>query len=284
MMHPKVSIIILNYNSEKYLARCLDSVEKLEYPNYEVIIVDNASTDGSVKFIQNNFSAFKLIMNLENLGYARANNVASKEANGEFILFLNADTWVKPNLLSELISTIGNNSNVGVCACTQLNYEGTHWLNSGITTDFFAYPLQPKNQKQILYSDGASLFVKKFIFNHIGGFDSAYFMYGEDVDLCWRVLLAGYDIAVAKNAIVGHKSAGTSASFGKEYSSSKSRRYLAERNSFRTLLKNYSISTLIYILPLRILITVQAIFFFLIRQPDFAIMESKSNILEFRET
>jgi len=287
MKYPKVSIIILNYNSKEYLANCLDSVKKLEYPNYEVIVVDNASIDGSVNYIQNSLHSIKLIVNLKNLGYAKANNEAAKEANGEFLLFLNADTWIKPNLLSELVSTITINPNAGVCACTQLNYEGTQWLNSGITTDLFAYPLYPKNQEKILYSDGASLFVRGFIFKQVGGFDPVYFMYGEDVDLCWRILLAGYDIVVAKFAIVGHKSAGTSASSGKTYSASKLRRYLAERNSFRTLLKNYSASTLLYILPLRSILMVQATFFFLIKQPDFAILEINAafwNLKKLKET
>jgi len=287
MTYPKVSIIILNYNSKEYLANCLDTVKKLEYPNYEVIVVDNASTDDSVSYIQNNLHSIKLIKNLKNLGYAKANNEAAKKANGEFLLFLNADTWIKPNLLNELVSTITVNPNAGVCACTQLSYDGTQWLNSGITTDLFAYPMNPKNKEKILYSDGASLFVKRFVFNQVGGFDPAYFMYGEDVDLCWRILLGGYDIVVAKSAIVGHKSAGTSASSGKTYYTNKLRRYLAERNSFRTLLKNYSAFTLLYILPLRSIIMIQATFFFLIKRSDFSIVEIKAvfwNLKKLKET
>jgi GT2 family glycosyltransferase len=287
LTYPTVSIIILNYNSKEYLANCLDSVKKLEYPNYEVIVVDNASTDGSVSYVQNNLHSIRLIKNLKNLGYAKANNEAAKEANGEFLLFLNADTWIKPNLLNELVSTITINPNAGVCCCTQLSYDGTQRLNSGLTTDLFAYPLEPTNQEKILYSDGASLFVKRFVFEQVGGFDPAYFMYGEDVDLGWRILLAGYDIVVAKSAIVGHKSPGTLASSGKKYYANKLRRYLAERNSFRTLLKNYSALTLLYILPLRSIIMIQVTFFFLIRRSDFAIVEINAvfwNLKKLKET
>lgn len=286
--HPKVSIIVLNYNGKKYLKNCFESLKKQTYPNYEVIMVDNASTDGSVSYVQKCFPWVRVIQNSTNIGYAKANNEAEKEASGEYLLFLNMDTWVKPDLLNVLVSTVISNPKIGVCACTQLSYDGKQRLSTGLTTDLFAYPIKPNKQKQILYSDGASLFVKRLVFRQIGGFDPAYFMYGEDVDLCWRVLLSGHDVVATGSAIVGHKSSGTIIQSGKIYQTNKLRRYMAERNSIRTVLKNYSAHTLIYILPLRAVITfLQIVFFFLIRQHTFANAEIRAvvwNLRKLKET
>ncbi|MGQ9640379.1 MAG: glycosyltransferase family 2 protein [Candidatus Bathyarchaeia archaeon] len=284
MTYPKVSIIVLNYNGKKYLKNCLDSLRKQVYPNYEVIMFDNASTDGSVNYVRENFHWVKIIENPTNLGYAKANNEAEKAASGEYLLFLNVDTWVKPDLLNALISTVMNNPKIGACACTQFSYDGKQRLNSGLTTDLFAYPINPNKKEQILYSDGASLFVKRQVFRRIGGFDPAYFMYGEDVDLCWRILLSGYDVVAAQSAIVGHKTSGTYVKPGKIYQINQLRRYLAERNSLRTILKNYSAHTLLYILPLRAVITLlQIAFFSLIRQYAFVILEIRAIIWNLRK-
>lgn len=288
MAYPKVSVIVLNYNGKKYLKNCFESLRKQAYPNYEVIMVDNASTDGSVSYVRESFSWVKIIENPTNLGYTKANNEAEKRASGEYLLFLNMDTWVKPDLLNVLVSTAISNPKIGVCACTQLSYEGKQRLSAGLTTDLFAYPIKSNKQEQILYSDGASLFVKRLVFRQIGGFDPAYFMYGEDVDLCWRVLLSGYDVVATLSAIVGHKSGGTLIRSGKIYQANRLRRYLAERNSLRTILKNYSAHTLIYILPLRVVITfLQIVFFLLIRQHTFASVEIRAvvwNLRKLKET
>jgi len=277
MARPNVSIIVLSYNSKNDLKTFLSSLEKLSYPNYEVILADNASKDDSPKYVKDCFAWVKIIKNSKNLGYAEANNQAAKASNGEYLLFLNADTWVKPNLLDALVSTVTSNQKIGVSACMQLSYDGKRFLNTGLTTDLFSHPVLTNSQQSILYSDGASLFVKKSVFQQIGGFDPQYFMYGEDVDLCWRVLLAGYDVVSVPSAVIGHKSGGTLIQSGETYQISKFRRYLAERNSLRTILKNYSVHTLIFLLPICIVtMLLQGVLFFLIRQSAFAILEMRA--------
>jgi GT2 family glycosyltransferase len=240
-------------------------------------MVDNSSSDESVAYVQQYFPWVKIIANFENTGYAKANNDAIKQAKGEYCLFLNMDTWVKSDLLEALMSEVVDNPKIGICACTQLSYDGKEKLNIGMGIDIIAYPFIPRNTEQIFYADGASLFIKKSVFLELQGFDSQYFMYAEDVDLCWRALLAGYDVAAVPSAIIGHKSAGTFVLAGaKEYQLNLSRRYLAERNSFRSLLKNYSTSSLLYVLPLRIGVTIQEIIVFITRKPEFAVIEVKA--------
>ncbi|MGD0342914.1 MAG: glycosyltransferase family 2 protein [Bacteroidales bacterium] len=286
--YPKVSVIVLNYNGIKYATKCFTSLEKQTYPNYEVIMVDNASTDDSASYVRQHFPWVKIISNSVNMGYAKANNEAAKQVEGGYILFLNMDTWVKSNLLDVLVSEVINDAMIGACACTQLSYDGKRRLNTGMTIDIMAYPIVPEAGEQILYSDGASLFVNKRFFLQLGGFDSEYFMYAEDVDLCWRMLLAGYDVVSVSSAIIGHKSAGTFVLSGETYRINKLRRYLAERNSLRSILKNYSAHNLICILPLRFTITTfQVMFFFLIRHPDFINAEANAivwNLRKLKET
>ncbi len=285
--YPKVSVIVLNYNGVRYATNCFKSLGKQTYPNYEVIMVDNSSKDESVDFVRQCFPWVKIIRNSLNLGYAKANNEAAKQVDGDYILFLNEDTWVKYDLLDVLVSAVTKDPMIGVCACTQFSYDGKFKLNAGMTIDLIAYPVIPNEGEQILYADGASLFIKKSLFMQLGGFDDEYFMYAEEVDLCWRVLLSGFDVTAVPRAIVGHKSAGTFVMSEETYCVNKFRRYLAERNSLRTLLKNYSAFTLLYMLPLRVILTFEQIFLFMMVNSDFVMVEIRAiiwNVKRLKET
>jgi GT2 family glycosyltransferase len=280
----KVSVIILNFNGKKYLDKCLETITNQTYSNYEVIVFDNASYDNSVEYVKKFYPWIKIIRSDKNLGYAQANNEAVKQVNGDFILFLNPDTWSKRDLLEMLVSTALCDPAVGACACMQLSYDGKFILNSGLATDIFGFPI-PKiaDDKPILYADGASLFVRRSLFLNLGGFDSAYFMYGEDIDLCWRILLTGYDVVSVKSAIIGHNGGGTVILPEKKYRADKKRAYLASRNSLRTALKNYSISSLFFVLPLRCIVTAfQSVAYFLRNQPCFVEAEIKAITWNFK--
>ena len=172
MPKPLVSVIVLNHNGVLYLGKCLKSIQSQTYADFEVIVVDNASSDGSVQYVRENFPSVRIIGNDGNLGYALANNEAAKLASGDYMLFLNVDTWVRPDLLERLVSKVSSDSRIGVCACTQLSYDAMVTLNSGLTADLLSYP-SGQTTSEILYADGASLFVSKSIFVSLGGFDSA---------------------------------------------------------------------------------------------------------------
>lgn len=105
---PKISVIIVNYNGQDFLADCLESVLKSDYPNYEVILVDNNSSDNSVNIIKNKFQQVKIIINKKNFGFARANNIGIQQANGDAFLLLNNDTVVSPQLVRQLADELFN--------------------------------------------------------------------------------------------------------------------------------------------------------------------------------
>ena len=125
MQSPKVSIIIVNFNGKNLLEKCLNSLFKIDYDNYEVILVDNNSTDESVEFIQKNYSSIVLIQLDSNNGFAEPNNIGSKSAKGEYLLFLNNDTVVTPNFISEMIKVIENNKEIGICQSLLLKSNDT---------------------------------------------------------------------------------------------------------------------------------------------------------------
>jgi GT2 family glycosyltransferase len=273
MQDPKVSVIVLNYNGVDCANNCFRSLKEQTYSNYDVLMVDNQSTDNSIAFVQKFFPWVKIIQNKKNLGYARANNEAAKQVDGDFILFLNMDTWAKHDLINELVSAARRNSRVGVCACRQLSYDGQVILNNGMSIDLIGYPLVPDKGEQVFYADGASFFIRKSLFLELGGFDSEYFMYAEEVDLCWRLMLYGYEVIPVPSAVIGHKSAGTFVLPDQEYRMNKKRKYLAERNSLRSLLKNYSILSLVFLLPARLTLVALQFLLFLLLSPEFAYIE-----------
>ena len=276
-------VLIVNYNGMWCLQKCLESIESQTYSNIEVTIVDNASTDGSVQLIRKNFPELKLVANERNWGYARAANQAMDESAGEYLFFLNMDTWLEPNLIEVLVSKIQESPSMLICGCTQLSYDSTQLLSSGLTTDFLGYPATPDAGKGILYADGASMLVGRSAFESLGGFDPVYFMYGEEVDFCWRALITGYDVVNVAGAIVRHNTGGTAPMIGQIYEIKRFRRYLYERNSLRTLLKNYSVPTLAWVFPLRISIMLYEIAFLTAsKHGRFAIDVAKAITWNFR--
>lgn len=259
---PLVSIIIVNYNGMRFLKECFDSLEKIDYPNYEILFVDNGSTDGSIDFISKNYPWAKIIKNKENLGLTVARNDTSYIAKGEYIFFLDTDTRVDPEIISRLVERIEENPAAGICACKIMSYNGKKHFHSGIGIDIFGYPI---TKGDIFYSEGSSLMVRKALFHELGGFDGKYLFFHEDIDLAWRNWLIGYRVVPVPEAIVYHLSGGSTGRAVKEgkYTSNLFTRYLSERNNTRTILKNYSLKTLLTILPRYILINLGEILLFL---------------------
>jgi GT2 family glycosyltransferase len=245
----------------RYSRKCLESIENQTYRNFEVTIIDNASSDGSVEYIRDNFPKMRLVVNERNFGYARAANQAEENSEGEYLFFLNMDTWLEPDVLEVLVSRVQRDSGKPICGCTQLTYDSKQYLNSGLTTDFLGYPARAAVGKGILCADGASMFVTRSAFESLGGFDSRYFAYGEEVDFCWRALISGYDVVNVAAARVRHNTGGTVIRAGQVYEIKRFRRYLYERNSLRTVLKNYSSLTLVWVFPIRIIVMLYEVVF-----------------------
>ena len=212
-----LSIIIVNYNVKLLLKNCLASVAKaIENIESEVIIVDNASTDHSISYLQPMFNQFKFVVNHVNEGFAKANNKALAIATGEFILFLNPDTEVPADCFTKCIMFFNNHPDAGALGVRMLNGEGeflkeskrgfpsptvSFWKMTGITgifprSPFFArYYLGHLNENQDHEVDvlsGAFMIVKKEVLKKTGGFDERFFMYAEDIDLSYRIKETGY--------------------------------------------------------------------------------------------
>jgi N-acetylglucosaminyl-diphospho-decaprenol L-rhamnosyltransferase len=210
------SIILVNYNGAKFLYECLSSIQK--YVNsciYEVIIVDNFSTDDSVKIIKENFPSFKLICSEDNLGFGKANNLAVRHSQGEHLLFLNTDTILIENTPKILSDYLTRDRNVGVVGCRLTFQDGSYQLSCGKLPNLaveFLYKLRAEldrkwhyifsNFYNKLYSQelevgwvtAACMMFRRDIFEKLEGFDESFFMYFEDVDICKRARELGLKV------------------------------------------------------------------------------------------
>lgn len=296
---PFCSVIVINYNGRNLLAKFLPSIAKLDYDNYEVIIVDNASTDDSVSFVKRNYPHFKVITNSKNFGTAEGSNRAIPHARGEYILFLSNDMEVDASLLRLMIEIAESSPGIGICTCKmrRITPEGER-LNIidsvGGDVDILGFPSargineldrgQLDRVSEVFFSFGGAMLIKREVINKIGAYDPTFFTLADDIDLCWRTHLAGYKVVVQPRALLYHR---VSATLGTIFGRSR-KRYLSERNTFRMLVKNYSSLTLAKLLPLYFgLLMAEAILFLMLRKIRLAIAYLQAvlwNLRNFRDT
>ena len=210
-MNPVLSIIIVNYNGKRFLADCLESITKRVSCSHEVIIVDNASADGSVAFIRQNFPTIQLIVNPENSGFSVANNIGVRVAKGKWILLLNNDTLLLTDVLPG-IELLAARPDIGVVGAKMLGRQNEYRFSAG----HFPSPLRLIRISSMYRRDGAFgnggfelgegllscytvdwiegsfLLTRAELWERLGGLDEGSFMYGEDVDFCKRVKLVGF--------------------------------------------------------------------------------------------
>jgi GT2 family glycosyltransferase len=224
-----ISVIIVNYNVKHFLLQCLRSVEQaLKGLSAEIIVVDNNSNDGSVAYLQPLFPSVRFIDLDKNVGFGRANNVAIEQARGDFILFLNPDTLVEEQTFTVLLAYMREHSEVGACGCKVLNPDGTLQLacRRSFPTPWVAFAkvfglqaIFPHSRFMARYNQsyldenatyyvdavsGSFMFVRQQALKSIGGFDPAFFMYGEDLDFCYRLNAAGWKIAYVHTTKIIH--------------------------------------------------------------------------------
>lgn len=255
---PLVSVVILNYNGRKFLRGCLDSVSKTKYENFEVILVDNGSTDGSCTLHSNDLNLPKLIFlkNIKNLGFAGGNNVGALKAHGEYVVFLNTDTEVDEDWLQELISAMEADKNIGAAQCNLLKFDRKTVDGTGDFVDHYGNGLSQHHGEtlkkqyfsaiEIFSARGAAVMIRKQILYSVGCFDSSFFMLCEDVDLCWRIRLNGFKVVLVPKSVVYHFGSGI-----REDSESSTREYYYNtRNGLTMLIKNYQLRNVVrYGLP-----------------------------------
>ncbi len=225
-MATKISIVIVSYNVRRFLDHCLESVEReLQGINsYEVFVVDNASQDDTLTVLPEKYPWVKFIPNEENLGFARANNIAIRKATGEYILLLNPDTIVEKSTLREVIRFMDDHSEVGGAGVMMHNEDGTiapesrravptPWVSAlkmlGFTRRYYMSHLPWNEPCQIEVISGAFCMLRHKALDAIGLLDEDFFMYGEDIDLSYRLLRGGWQNWYVPQSIIHFKGKST---------------------------------------------------------------------------
>jgi len=240
---PLISTIILNWNGKEYLCPCLQSVKGQTYPNTEIILVDNASTDGSVEYVKNLFPDLRLLVNHKNRGYGAGNNRGIEEAKGRYIFVLNSDTEVENGCVEALWNCIETDQKIGVTTPKILLYDRRDTIDAaGLTV----YPdglsigrgrLEPQEKysrrEEVFFGSGCASLFRREMLEEIGLFDAHFFAYAEDTDLGWRARLRGWKAYYVPEAVVYHHHSKT---FG-TYSPLKA--FLVERNRIWVAWKNF---------------------------------------------
>ncbi len=217
-----VSLIVLNWNGKRHLLACLASLARMDYQDYEILLVDNGSTDGSLELVPFEFPSVKIIKSGRNLGYAAGMNVGIASAEGEIVVLLNNDIIVEPTLLTELMIIFTSDRHVGIAGCKILYPNGTLIQHAG---GFVSFPLgyadhygyreeddgSYDTQTDVGFVTGAAMAVRRAVFNDIGcldtGFRPAYY---EDVDLCYRARQADWRVVYVPRARLVHFESATS--------------------------------------------------------------------------
>jgi len=259
---PSVAIVILNYNGRNYLEQFLPSILASTYLNKRIIIADNASTDDSINYLKQNHPSIELLFNTSNLGFAGGYNWALKKVEADYYVLLNSDVEVTPNWIEPVIELMERNRVIAACQPKILSFhkrdEFEYAGAAGGWIDKMGYPFsrgrifdicekdshQYDDVQKIFWATGAAMFVRSHVFHEVNGFDEYFFAHMEEIDLCWRMQLAGHAIYTVPSSVVYHVGGGTlPKGFRKTF--------LNFRNNLIMLSKNLPLSEKIWKLPFR---------------------------------
>ncbi|WP_274475953.1 glycosyltransferase family 2 protein [Mangrovimonas aestuarii] len=205
----KLSVVILNYNVRYFLELCIKSVETaIANIDAEIIVVDNQSSDDSCQMVKDLFPKVKLIENDNNEGFSKGNNIGVAQAKGKYVCILNPDTVLAEDTFEKLFQFINSIENIGIVGCKLIDGTGKFLPESkrnvptpkvalqkimGNTEPYYVNRLQPNETGKVDILVGAFMMIKREVYNQVKGFDEDYFMYGEDIDLSYKVIKAGYN-------------------------------------------------------------------------------------------
>lgn len=267
-MKVKVAIVILNWNGRRYLEQFLPSVLASTYKDYTLIIADNASTDDSVIFLQKNYPSVGIIQLTQNFGFAKGYNEALKQVDAEYYVLLNSDVEVEPGWIEPIMQLMESDRTIAACQPkilmhtdkSRFEYAGA----AGGWIDSFGYPFargrvfdycekdegQYDNTQSVFWASGAAMFVRSALYQQLGGLDNYFFAHQEEIDLCWRLQLAGYKIMACPASVVYHVGGGTMPK------GNERKIFLNFRNNLIMLSKNLPLSAALWKIPFRILLDI----------------------------
>lgn len=224
---PSVAIVILNWNGKHHLEQFLPSVLATSYSNYRVIVADNGSTDDSIDFLQRNYPQVELIILDKNYGFAKGYNEALKKVSADYYMLLNSDVEVEANWLQSMVEVLQKETNAVACQPKILGFKDKHLFEyaggAGGWLDLFGYPFargrifdiceEDKGQfnetEEVFWASGAAILIRSEVYHQLKGFDEYFFAHQEEIDLCWRIHLAGYKIFCCPQSVIYHVGGGT---------------------------------------------------------------------------
>ena len=245
----RIAVVILNFNGKDFLEKFLPSVIQKSF-GAEIIVADNASTDGSVKWLHDNFPELKLLVSNKNLGYAGGYNWALSQVKTEYFVLLNSDIEVADNWLTPIYELMESDERIAACQPKVLSYHQKEYFEyagaSGGFVDKLGYPFcrgrvfealekdegQYEDVHEVFWATGACLMVRAQVYHDLGGLDTDFFAHMEEIDFCWRAKNEGYKIFVQPASIIYHVGGGTLPR------NSPQKTYLNFRNNFALLYKN----------------------------------------------
>ncbi len=260
---PKVAIVILNWNGRTYLEKFLPSVLVSSYPNFEVIVADNGSTDDSIVFIKKQFPSVRIIGLDKNYGFAGGYNKALAQVESDYYVLLNSDVEVQIRWLEPMVDLLESGASIAACQPKILSYNNREQFEyagaAGGWLDKYGYPFakgrifdvceddhgQYDQSEPIFWASGAALFIRAKVFHEVKGFDEYFFAHQEEIDLCWRIQLAGYKIYSCPASVVHHVGGGTLPK------NNSLKTYLNFRNNRIMLSKNLPFYKKIWVMPVR---------------------------------
>jgi len=246
----KIAVVVLNWNGRKLLEEFLPSLTEYNHKDAQVYVADNASNDDSVAYVKANFPMVKIIQNKTNGGYAKGYNDALENLNEPLLCLINSDVSVTANWLNPILEQFENEPNTAVIQPKILDYKvKNHFEYAGAGGGFldkYAYPFcrgrifdtleedkgQYNEAKPIFWASGACLFIRKVVFEEVGKLDESYFAHQEEIDLCWRINNASYEVWYNPNSVIYHLGGATL------NSQNPKKTFLNFRNSLFNIVKN----------------------------------------------
>lgn len=225
--HPRVSVVILNWNGKKFLEKFLPSVVASGYENLEIVVADNGSADGSVACLQSTFPAVRQIQFSENLGFAKGYNEALKKVSSDYYILLNSDVEVIPGWIQPMVQLLEADRSIAACQPRIRSFTNRNFFDyagaAGGWIDKYGYPFakgrifdvceadkdQYNQSEPIFWASGACMCIRASVFHELKGFDEYFFAHQEEIDLCWRIQLSGYKIFSCPASVVYHVGGGT---------------------------------------------------------------------------